>query len=180
VAAGDPVASVRTADGRQVSVPAPVGGLVDQLYVSTGTFVTTTEPVLEMLPGQRAAALMFVPVSQGKVIQPGMHANVSPSTAPAAQYGSIKGVVVFVSPLPLTVLRLSLLLGDRPNLLSAIQEAGPSLEVVVALDHDPATPSGYQWTSGIGPPFRITPGTLLTGTVTVSTQHPADVAFSNS
>ena len=180
VVGGAPVATLRTSEGRTMSVPAPLKGLVDQLYVSPGTFVGANTPILEMLPAQPPAALVFVSAAQGKIIQNGMKANVSPTTAPAAQYGSIEGVVTYVSPLSLTSLRISSLVGARPGLAAAIEAGGPSLEVVISLSRDAANPTGYRWTSGNGPPFKITPGTLLSGSVTISTQRPASLGFSNS
>jgi HlyD family secretion protein len=133
-----------------------------------------------MLPlGSPMSALMFVGAGEGKALRIGMRADISPSTAPSSQYGSMSGVVTYISPLPLTQQRVVSLLGDRPGLVSSVARLGAPLEVAVTLQRNPSTPSGFAWTSGTGPGFQVTPGTLLTGSVTVSQQSPASIAFSS-
>ena len=178
VEAGQPLCSLKTASGGVAEVTAPVAGTIDQVFVSSGSFVPTTSAVAEMVPsGPPLRGLIFVSASQGKLIRPGMQVNLSPTTAPSADYGSIRGAVLSVSSFPLGTHRISLLVGSRPSLASSIEALGPSFEVVVALDRDPSASSGYAWTSGRGPDFEIPAGTLLTATITTSVQRPAQAAF---
>ena len=179
VAQGQTVAVLST-QGGTTQVEAPVSGTIDQIYVTPGAFVGPGTPVAEMLPlGSPMSALMFVGAGEGKALRVGMRADISPSTAPSSQYGSISGVVTYISPLPLTQQRLVTLLGDRPGLVATVAQLGAPLEVAVTLLRDSSTPSGYAWTSGSGPGFDVTPGTLLTGSVLVSEQSPASIAFSS-
>jgi biotin carboxyl carrier protein len=179
VAQGQTVA-VLNARGGTTQVDAPVPGTIDQIYVTPGSFVGPGTAVAEMLPlGSPMSALMFVGAGEGKTLRVGMRADISPSTAPSSQYGSIRGVVTYISPLPLTQQRLVTLLGDRPGLVATVAQLGAPLEVAVTLLRDSSTPSGFAWTSGSGPGFDVTPGTLLTGTVLVSQQSPASIAFSS-
>jgi multidrug efflux pump subunit AcrA (membrane-fusion protein) len=179
VAAGQTVAVLRTRGQGVAEVDAPVAGTIDQIYVTPGTFVGPGTPVAELLPfGSPMSALMFVAAGEGKTLQVGMRADISPSTAPSSQYGSITGMVSYISPLPLTQQRIVSLLGDRPGLISAVARLGAPLEVAVTLQRNARTPSGFTWTSGTGPGFQVTPGTLLTGSVLVSQQTPASIAFS--
>lgn len=179
VAQGQTVAVLSTRGGT-TEVDAPVPGTIDQIYVTPGSFVGPGTPVAEMLPlGSPMSALMFVGAGEGKALRVGMAADISPSTAPSSQYGSIRGVVTYISPLPLTQQRLVTLLGDRPGLVATVAQLGAPLEVAVTLLRDSGTPSGFAWTSGSGPGFDVTPGTLLTGSVLVSQQSPASIAFSS-
>ena len=124
VAQGQTVA-VLNARGGTTEVDAPVPGTIDQIYVTPGSFVGPGTPVAEMLPlGSPMSALMFVGAGEGKALRVGMSADISPSTAPSSQYGSISGVVTYISPLPLTQQRLVTLLGDRPGLIATVAQLG--------------------------------------------------------
>jgi HlyD family secretion protein len=46
--------------------------------------------------------------------------------------------------------------------------------VIVTIEEDPATPSGYKWSSPKGPPFELSHGTLATGAVVLDEQRPLD------
>ena len=46
-------------------------------------------------------------------------------------------------------------------------EQGPPIQVNVALHPDPATPTGYRWSSSRGPSLKISSGTLAAGNVVV-------------
>ncbi|MGH7912594.1 MAG: HlyD family efflux transporter periplasmic adaptor subunit [Candidatus Dormibacteraceae bacterium] len=161
-----------------MEVTAPIAGTVDQVFVSTGSFVPTTSAVAEMVPSAAPLrGLVFVPADQGESIHSGMQVSVSPTTAPAADYGSIRGTVLSVESFPIGSHRISLLVGNRPSLASGIQALGPAFEVVVELRRDPSTSSGYAWTSGLGPSYAIPAGTLLNATITISDHRPLKVAF---
>lgn len=178
VAAGEEVAEVTTLAGTVVPVDADVSGTVDEQFVSQGSFVGSGTPVAELLPaGSPMSGVMFVNAAAGKVVTVGMKVNISPSTAPAAQYGAIKGTVSFVSPLPVTDAQVQSLVGPRQGLINLASALGAPLEIVVTLQRDLSTPSGYAWTSGNGPNFPVTPGTILSGTVRVSKQRPIQTAF---
>ncbi len=180
VADGQPIALLTSPTAGTSAVGAPIAGTIAEIYVTPGTFVEPGTPIAEMLPlGSPMSALMFVGAGEGKALRVGMRADISPSTASSSQYGSIKGVVTDISPLPITQQGLVALLGQRPGLITAVDNLGEPLEVTVTLQRNPNTPSGFAWTSGTGPSFGVTPGTLLSGTVLASEQSPASIAFSN-
>ena len=179
VAEGQTIALLTSPTAGTSAVTAPIAGTIAQIYVTPGTFVGPGTPIAEMLPLESPmSALMFVGAGEGKSLQVGMRADISPSTASSSQYGSITGVVTDISPLPITQRGLVGLVGQRPGLISAVDDLGEPLEVTVTLQRNPNTPSGYAWTSGTGPSFDVTPGTLLSGTVLVSEQSPASITFS--
>jgi multidrug efflux pump subunit AcrA (membrane-fusion protein) len=180
VAEGQSIALLSSPTAGTSEVDAPISGTIDEIYVTAGTFVEPGTPIAEMLPfGSPMSALMFVGAGAGKALRVGMRADISPSTAPSSQYGTITGVVTYISPLPITQQRLVDLLGQRPGLITTVDDLGAPLEVTVTLQRNPDTPSGYAWTSGTGPDFDVTPGTLLSGSVLVSSQSPASIVFSS-
>jgi len=46
---------------------------------------------------------------------------------------------------------------------------------LVELQQDPAAASGYHWSSGAGPPVRLTTGTLARAEITTREQPPIDL-----
>ena len=107
----------------------------------------------------------------GKKVAPGMEAQVSPSTVKREEYGAIRGKVTWVAEFPATARGMTRLLGNEA-LVTKLMEQGPLIQVDVALTRDPATPTGYRWSSSRGPTLRITSGTLATGSVVVQRDRP--------
>jgi HlyD family secretion protein len=54
---------------------------------------------------------------------------------------------------------------------------GPLIQVDVALEHDPATPTGYRWSSSRGPNLEISSGTLTSGGVIVKKDRPISLVI---
>ncbi|HUY86433.1 MAG TPA: HlyD family efflux transporter periplasmic adaptor subunit [Acidimicrobiales bacterium] len=178
VAAQESIATITNSSGSQVSVDTAVSGTIVAQYVSPGAYVAAGQPIAEIFPlNSPISGIMFVSATSGKSITVGMQIDISPSTAPSAQYGTVIGRVASVSPLPLSTNSLQQLVGNRPGLLDEVAKLGSVLEVVASLDRDINTLNGYKWTSGSGPPYPITPGTLLTGQVILANIHPSSIAF---
>jgi HlyD family secretion protein len=51
-------------------------------------------------------------------------------------------------------------------------KGGPLLEVVVDLEEDPTTPSGFAWSSSQGPPTEVYTGTIADAQVIVERRKP--------
>src|SRR5918912_1009761 len=162
---GDAVVRLQDKDGKQVDVASPDDGIVVETYVHRGFPVQAESPVASVEPGvSELQAVLFVPIADVSGIQPGMVVHVSPVSASASQYGVLLGKVVYVSPFPASSLRLKALLADS-DLVQYVSRGGPVHEVAVQLDRDPSTPSGFRWSSGSGPPGRLTTGTLVSADV---------------
>ena len=175
---GQALARLRQRDGQVVDIEAPVEGHVATILVKPGTYSAVGTPVFTLVEeGDELIAVVYVPAQQGKVVKPGMRVFVSPSTAPAAQYGSIVGFVGTVSTLPASPARIRLNLGDNDDLVDFLTGGEPVLEIAVGLELDPSTPSGYRWSSGSGPPFAISTATLGTAAIVVSEGSPASQIF---
>lgn len=115
--------------------------------------------------------VFFADPRQGKHVTVGMAVNVTPSTASAARYGTIKGRVVWVSPAPLSMPAVTQQLGN-PTLAQSLAGNTPPIAFGVALEKDPATPTGLAWTSGKGPPEKVTTGTLAQAKVAIREDAP--------
>ena len=175
---GQALARLRQRDGQVADIEAPVTGDVATILVKPGTYSAVGTPVFTLVEdGDELIAVVYVPAQEGKVVRNGMRVFVSPSTAPAAQYGSILGIVGSVSTLPASPARIRLNLGDNDDLVDFLTGGDPVLEIAVALELDPSTPSGYRWSSGSGPPFTISTATLGTATIVIDEGSPASQIF---
>jgi multidrug efflux pump subunit AcrA (membrane-fusion protein) len=182
VAAGDPVtqgqvvATIVTANGRTAEILSPFTGRVLELKVDSGYLVSRGTTVLNMeLTGDDVAleAVMYLPLADGKQVQPGMTVQLSPSTVRPELYGFLLGEVASVAPFPSTYEGILRTLGSD-DLIQALDVGTAPLEVHVALLPDPSTASGYRWSSAEGPPAPVQSGTLGTATIITGRQRPLD------
>jgi multidrug efflux pump subunit AcrA (membrane-fusion protein) len=173
VSRGSVVATIQTDEDGTLLVTSPVDGIVATVLVRAGgitdrgTALATVEP-----SGSEAVVVAFVPAGPGKRILPGMDVRVSPDSVPRSQYGTILGRVKAVSPVPVPPERVILAVGGNASLADYFLTEGPILEVTVALERDAATPSGYKWSTGDGPPGPVTLGTLAEVQVVLSEDAP--------
>jgi HlyD family secretion protein len=87
------------------------------------------------------------------------------------EFGFIRGKVTFVSDYPATEAALQRVFENGP-LVRALAGAGPVTEVHVEMEPDPATPSGFRWSSAKGAPIQLSGGTLIAGEVVTREQPP--------
>ena len=115
-------------------------------------------------------AVIYVSLEDGRKIRPGFDAQLALSTARSDE-GLLLGTVTSLGQLPSTQKEMQLVLGNDA-LVQALASAGNLIEVHIALALDPNTPSGYRWSSSLGPPGSLQAGTFCSGTVVVSAQSP--------
>jgi HlyD family secretion protein len=87
------------------------------------------------------------------------------------EYGSLLGKVTWVAEFPSTSRGMIRLLGNEA-LVTKLMQQGPPIQVNVALERDPSTPTGYRWSSSRGPNLKISSGTLASGDVVVQEDRP--------
>jgi hypothetical protein len=179
-ARGQVLAELRTTGGRTIPLRATSGGRIVEVLAGDGEVVAAGARVLNYNPPAVVPReiVAFVPASDGKRVERGMTAHISPATAPSEQYGSIVGRVSYVSVFPASRTRISLLLGGSgPSAVSDLA-GGSVLEVHVRPNRDPSTPNGYGWTSGDGPSFPIQIGTDAAVSIEIEESRPVERLFS--
>jgi multidrug efflux pump subunit AcrA (membrane-fusion protein) len=170
---GDEVATIAINEREVYVVRATVTGLIAEILVDAGNFVSPGQAMVITEPGEAGTgAVVFVAAGEGKAITPGMGVHLSPSTAPSEQYGQIEGVVSSVSEFPVSPRRLQFVL-QNADLVKSIELLGSVLEVNIAVTEDLNTKSGLKWTSGDGPPFLVGHGTLTAVSVVLEQESPA-------
>lgn len=155
-----------------VAVVSPYAGRVLELMVDRGDVVNPGTPILSVeVQSEELMAVLYVPASAGKQVQPGMAARISPSTVKKEEYGYMIGRVTWVAAFPSTSRGMVRLLGNEALVTKLMQE-GPPIQVDVALARDARTSTGYRWSSSTGPPLKISSGTLADGSVVVRADRP--------
>lgn len=173
VSTGETVVWLEQADGQVREVKTAIDGTIVAVLVKLGSFVDAGSPVATIEPaGSDLQVAMYVGAADGKQITPGMTAFIAPSTAPSSQYGMMKGTVSEVSALTVSAEQYAVTLGQGSPLIDVLLARGPALEVVVILERAD-TPSGFLWTTGNGPDFPITSGTLADASVVLDESSPA-------
>ncbi len=173
VKAGMIVARMRTEAGLDVDVTTPVDGRVATVLVRAGSVTDRGTALLTIEPaGSVLQVVGYLPAGPGKRVIPGMKVHVGLGSVPPAQYGMLQGVITAVSPVPVSAERVVLVVGGNVTLAEYFLGTGPVLEVTVALQVDASTPTGYAWTTGVGPDTNVSPGTLAEVSVVVSEASP--------
>jgi HlyD family secretion protein len=111
-------------------------------------------------------AVLYVPPQEGKKVRAGLPVYLAPSTVKKEEYGYLRGTVRSVAEIPSSQEGMSKTLKNQ-QLVNQLAGHGAPFEVVVELERDAETPSGFRWTSSRGPSIDINTGTLTAAEVTV-------------
>lgn len=161
--------------GEAARVVANRAGRVLELLVDRGDVVSPGTPLMNLeVVSEDLMAVLFVPATAGKRIEPGMAVRVSPSTVKREEFGSILGRVTWAAEYPSTSRGMVRLLGNEA-LVQKLMAEGPPIQVNVALERNPAAPSDFRWSSSTGPSVKISSGTLATGDVVVRQEAPINL-----
>lgn len=182
VETGDGLVTVVDDDGERHTVPSPFDGTAIEIGVAAGEQVREGSPVADVMVGDPDEAglevILLVPSEDAAQIAPGMDVNMAVASAPTAAFGLLRGTVETVVPTPLTSDDALRLLGND-LLVEELVAGRPVNPIIVAVERDADTASGYAWTTGDGPPFPVFPQTLITATVRTGNERPIDLVFSN-
>jgi multidrug efflux pump subunit AcrA (membrane-fusion protein) len=170
---GDVVVTVTTLDGQSFDITSPIDGTVVSLSTSQYALISAGSPVVTLSHNtEPMIALLFVPSAAMDDVVPGLKVEVSPDTTDLTQAGYIVGKVTKVDPLPVTVERLQLILGDTGQ-AQELLAMGPVQEIFVQLEKDSQGALGLKW-SGEGPEAEddISSGTVVDAKIVLRNQTP--------
>lgn len=153
-------------------------GRVLEVKVSEGAEVKPGSGIISLdLLGRNLQAVLYVPIdSGGKKVKPGMPIQISPKDIKREQYGSMLGEVKTVSSYPATPEAMLNVLRNE-GLVKEFSQWGPAVIIYANLLADPATPSGFKWTSREGPPVKMDLGRVILGEVVVGEQRPISLVI---
>lgn len=153
----------------------PAAGQVSELRAHPGSQLRPGQSVLTLeQAGSGLTAALFVPADIGKRVQPGMPASVAPATARQEEYGTMLATVVEASRFPISRDALRAMV-QNDDLVRRFFERGAPVQVRLRLEPDPATASGYAWTSRRGGGVSVSAGTPGIGRVTLDERRPIEL-----
>lgn len=169
-------AQVQSAETRGASgseVRSTVAGKVVSVAKQVGDMVRTGEVVAEVESTSEKSTLeiiAFVSSSVGQRIRPGHPAQITVAGVPREEFGFLRGQVRSVSQYAETPESIAAVLRD-----STISEA--SFRVVIDPEPNAQTPTGYAWSTGVGPRTPISGGTPITVAVEVDQRAPISLVL---
>jgi HlyD family secretion protein len=149
-------------------------GRVSELLASAGQVLPAGGGLLSLEVDDAEVGLLsisYFPVRDGKRIHAGMRIQVTPDTVERERFGGILGIVTSVSQAPVTKAGATTTIGN-PELVQNLMPDGGYIEVRAQLEADPATASGYRWSSSRGPEMPITTGLTHSTRVTIDGRAP--------
>lgn len=169
---GDPVAKIRTPDGKLVPVPSPIAGTVVSQGTSTNAPVTPGETLVTLAHNTvPMIGLVFAPTSTVPGIAAGDPVMLTPVSADPSSEGQLTGKVSEVTRLPVSAERVESLVTD-PALTAQIMESGVVHEITITLDTVAGDPSKLLWTGGPGPSQPPASGEIVDVQIQIDEQSP--------
>jgi len=161
--------------GRSSEVLSPISGRVVETETSIGSVLAVGTPVaLIEDEGSSLEAVIYIPADQGKSVKPGFQVHIAPSTVKREEFGTMVGIVTSVSEFPVTPQGMSAVL-HNDQLVKLFSKDGAPYAVIVSLEQDASTTSGYRWAVGKGPELHLTSGTLAQAEITARNRRPIDL-----
>jgi biotin carboxyl carrier protein len=161
-------------------ITSPFTGRIVELTVRIGDMVDRGSSLMKIeLEGNEIGSIqvvMYFPVGSGEKIRQGMEAQISPLVVERSEYGFLKGLVTRVSAFP-SSRRGMLRVLPNEALVDSLTLDGPPLEAYADLIPDPSTPSGYKWSTSLGPNLCLQTGMICRVSVVVSKRRPIDLVF---
>lgn len=162
---------------RSTHVVSPTAGRVIEIKAQRGAVVSVGMSVITVeSEGDTLTVLAFFPPELGKTVRVGMEGRVAPLPVKTAEFGSLVAKVERVSDFPVSSQGMANLL-QNDQLVRRFSAKGAPYLVRLSLEADPATASGYRWSSGGGPPLRVGSGMLAGIDVVVRKQAPITLAI---
>lgn len=156
-------------------------GIVDEVATSPGAVVTAGTSVCTIRKDQERdeiTGVLYVPVSNGKRIEPGMTVQLAPNGVDSSEDGSLLAVVRSVSQYPVSANAMLNRLGNQQLVQWILTKSDNAvMEVTFDLVKDEKSESGYLWTSVIGRHKPVTAGSICAGSVIVDRKPPLEKVF---
>ena len=158
-------------------VLAPVSGQVIEIKAASGAIVNSGTAVVSIRTGTtELELLLYVSPAEGKQVEAGMPALVSPAAVRREEFGAIRGRVESLSSFPVSFEGMVAVLQNR-ELAQSFFSDGPPYAGRIALIPDPTTASGLAWTSPKAASQTLAPGTLASVEIKTRSQAPITLAI---
>jgi len=156
-------------------------GIVSEIMVREGQIINAGSSICSVRLTQDRedmVGVFYIPVEQGKRVEPGMMIQLAPNGTDVSKTGSLIGIVKSVSQFPISSDGVNKAVGNAQlaqYILSKV--GGAAAEIKFELVRNPDSQSGYLWTSVVGRHKPITPGSYCTGSIVIERQPPIEKVF---
>lgn len=159
-----------------LEIRAEKGGKVLQLLIAPGDRVTpgTRIALMEasLAEGEKLQFFAAFPAQYGESLETGMPAQVELLGVDPKRYGFLLGKIKSVSNYPLSTSELQSIV-KLSEIAAYLKGKEPLVySVVIELDSDPNSESGYHWTTIWGPPWKIKSGEIGVARAVVERNPP--------
>lgn len=167
ISPGDPIASILTGDGSEVSVEASGSGIVSAALVEAGDPVYAGAELLRYTPQSDAEQLVvcYIPVSAAGQLEKDMDVMVYPASVDSQRYGHMEAWVESIGDYPVNVNNMWYVLGADNMAADQFLANGPVTAVVCRVRTDSSTKSGCYWTSESGGELTVPNGTGVSAVI---------------
>lgn len=153
-------------------IKAPAAGSIGEIRTQVGQVVGSGDVLLTVVSaGEGYEAIALFPIDVGGRVLKDMTVHVIPNTVKQDEYGAMEGRVLSISDGPVTPAGAAPVVGST-SLTEDLSDGTVVYVARIELSPDSHTPSGFAWTSGVGPPFAVSAGTPATVDVVVSEAPP--------
>ncbi len=156
-------------------IESPFTGRVLEVFTYDNDRITAGAPVctLELTDTaqQRLEAVLLVAAADAARVRAGQAVMLSPDNARKEEYGMLAATVDAVAGYPTSIASINRYLNNEA-LARAIAGEDAVVEIRATLTPDPATPSGYRWSSSRGYPEPPRSGTLCAAEIVVTQKRP--------
>lgn len=154
-------------------VRSPISGIIREIRLGRGDVAATGSVVATVGPDKQSyyQVLTLLRGKTRKRAAPDMEAHIVPDIIKKEEYGSMKGRVTMVSDEDISVQHVEQIV-HNDQLTRSLFGGEPALLAYVELVPTKDNPSGFEWWSGKGPPYKITAGSVATVDIIVERVRP--------
>ena len=159
-------------------IKSPISGVIREIRLGQGEVAASGAVLVTVDPGS-TDTLEVMALLRGdtrKRVTVGMGAYIAPYGTKKEEYGSMRGRVDFVSDGDVSLEHVEQILHNSQLTKSLFGDGSPLL-ARIALDPVKTNPSGFAWWNGTGPPYKITPGTVVTVDIIVDQVRPISLVI---
>lgn len=154
-------------------VRSPISGIIREIRLGRGS-VAAAGSVVGTVGQDQQSYFQVMALLRGKTRKraaPGMEAHIVPDSIKKEEYGSMRGRVIAVSDEDVSVEHVEQIV-HNDQLTKNLFGGEPALLAYVELVPTKDNPSGFEWWSGTGPPYKITAGSVATVDIIVERVRP--------
>ena len=148
------------------------------VVVRTGATVVSLEAIDDEV--SNLEVLLYMSAADGKRVKVGDTAQVVPSVVKREEHGVLVGTVNSVAEFPATRIGMTRVLGNEELVKNFLETTGGApIAVVIELTPNEELPaehqethSGYRWSSGHGPPLKLSSGTPCNASIHLEYRRP--------